>query len=145
MIVKAGCMIYSIVILVVILRIQLSIVGGYLYKDPNSVTTEMQEKYLSLYQNFLNNGIKNLTSLLKTEVTKILENVDLKKQLKLSDLEAIFWSIQTAVCTNNDNPIDKLRQNVILEEINNSKDLYNNIVSKLGYKKTNGVYLTFLL
>ncbi|KAJ8964101.1 hypothetical protein NQ314_005126 [Rhamnusium bicolor] len=122
---KSGVMIYSTVMLVVTLKIQLSIIGGYLYKDPNSVSTEMQEKYLSLCQRFLNLGIPKLSKLMENEVKKTVDSIDLKKQLKLSDVEAIYWSIQTALATNNENPIDQFRSYIFYEDVPNSSDIYN--------------------
>lgn len=47
------------------------IIGGYIYEDPNSISTEMQEKYLSLCQNFLNLGIPKLVKVMETEVSKL--------------------------------------------------------------------------
>lgn len=65
---KVGLLVYSSAMLAIIVKIQLMIIGGYLYKDPNSVPTEIQEKYLSLCQNFLNSGVKKLAEIMETEV-----------------------------------------------------------------------------
>ncbi|XP_018564710.1 peroxisomal biogenesis factor 3 [Anoplophora glabripennis] len=125
---KSGVIIYSTVMLVVTLRIQMSIIGGYLYKDPNSISTEMQEKYLSVCQTFLDLGVSKLSKVMEIEVKKIMDGVNLKKQLKLSDLEAIYWSLQTAVATNNENPIDKFKSYILHENLNNSNEMFNNIL-----------------
>lgn len=61
-------MIYAIVVLVITLKVQLSIIGGYLYKDPTSISTEMQEKYLSMCQAFMKQGIDKLRNIMETEV-----------------------------------------------------------------------------
>ncbi|RZB40636.1 peroxisomal biogenesis factor 3, partial [Asbolus verrucosus] len=124
---KAACTIYSNVMLVVTLKIQLSIIGGYLYKDPNSLSSEVQERYLSLCQNLMDLGFVKLNRLMERTCRKVLEPVNLTKQLKLSDLEAIFWSIQTAIATDNDNPIEKLRQ-YIVPEVPTSNGVYEKIV-----------------
>lgn len=55
--------------LVVTLRIQMCIIGGYLYKDSNSISTEMQEKYLSVCQNFLNLGVCKLAKVMENEAS----------------------------------------------------------------------------
>lgn len=65
-------MIYAVVMLVITLKVQLSIIGGYLYKEPSSISTEMQEKYLSLCQSFLKKGIEKLKTLMETEVNSCL-------------------------------------------------------------------------
>lgn len=65
---KAGCIIYSLVILVITLKLQLNIVGSYLYKDPNSVPADVQEKYLSLCKAFLKSGVAKIADVVKVEV-----------------------------------------------------------------------------
>lgn len=57
--------------LVVTLKIQISIIGGHLYQDQNSISTDLQEKYLSLCQNFLELGIKKLSDIIDIEVSKL--------------------------------------------------------------------------
>ncbi|KAJ8910851.1 hypothetical protein NQ315_015587 [Exocentrus adspersus] len=125
---KSGIFIYSTVMLVVTLRIQMSIIGGNLYKDPNCVSTQMQEKYLSVCQNFLNTGVPKLLRIMDTEVKKIIETLDLKKQLKLNDLEAIFWSLQTAIATNDNNPIDKFKSYILNDDLTISNDVFGSVL-----------------
>lgn len=69
---KAACTIYANVMLVVTLKIQLSIIGGYLYKDPNALSAEIQEKYLSLCQNLMDSGFSRLNLLLERSVSVFL-------------------------------------------------------------------------
>lgn len=75
-------MIYAIVMLVITLKVQLSIIGGYLYKDPSSISTDLQEKYLSLCQTFLKSGIQKLQNIMEQEViifkTCLLRSCDTK-------------------------------------------------------------------
>lgn len=54
--------------------------------------------------------------------------MNLTKQLKLSDMEALFWSIQTGVATDSDNPVENLRQ-YVLPELPTSDGIYEKIVS----------------
>lgn len=54
--------------LVVTLRVQLNIVGGYLYRNPTSVSTEVQLKYLTLTQSMFNEGVQKLSALIEKEV-----------------------------------------------------------------------------
>lgn len=61
-------MIYSIIMLVITLKVQLSIIGGYLYTDPTSISSDMQEKYLSICQAFLKDGIEKLSNVMEAEV-----------------------------------------------------------------------------
>lgn len=62
-------MIYSLVMLVITLKVQLSIIGGYLYKDTSSISTEIQEKYLSICEGFLKNGMDKLKDVMENEVS----------------------------------------------------------------------------
>lgn len=39
--------------------------------------------------------------------------LDLKKQVKLCDLENIFWSIQTAVATSDENPVENFKEYIV--------------------------------
>lgn len=56
--------------LVITLRIQLSIIGGYLFKDPGSIPIDVQEKFLSLSQNLLNEGLSKMTSKITAVVSR---------------------------------------------------------------------------
>ncbi|CAG9761655.1 unnamed protein product [Ceutorhynchus assimilis] len=126
--IKAACVVYSLVMLVITLKLQLNIIGGYLYKDPTSVPAEMQQKYLSICQNFLNAGIEKLAKIIEAEVDKLLKNIDLKKQMKLSDLEAIFWSLQSSLDARQDNPISQLRKYIFETDPPSSPDIYTSML-----------------
>ncbi|ENN78396.1 hypothetical protein YQE_05196, partial [Dendroctonus ponderosae] len=119
---RAGCVIYSLVMLVLTLKVQLNIVGGYLYKDPTSVPADMQEKYLSLCQHFLNTGVARLAKVME------FEKIDLKKMMKLSDFEAIFWSLQSSLDANAANPVNHLREYIFKNDPPNSDDVYSNML-----------------
>lgn len=100
---KLTTLVYSSALLVITLRIQLNLLGGYLYKDINEeenkklVTQEIQSQYLSLIQHFLTDGVNELIRVIQKNVDKILKRYNLKQKLTLADAEAIFWSIQMAV------------------------------------------------
>lgn len=61
-------MIYVTVVLVVALRIQLNILGGYLFKEPIAISTEVQQKYLSLCNHLLDDGLMKLKTIIEKEV-----------------------------------------------------------------------------
>ncbi|CAG9855735.1 unnamed protein product [Phyllotreta striolata] len=127
---KVGCLIYSTAMLAIFVKIQLMIIGGYLYKDPNSVPTEVQEKYLSLCQNFLNFGVKKLANIIENEVFKYVGILDLTKQLKLSDIESIYWSVQVSLASNKDGPIEQLRKYILTDDdLPNSSDIYDSMIN----------------
>jgi len=125
---KVSCLVYISALLVSMLRVQMNVVGGYLYKDPACVTLEMQQKYLSLCHSLLDSGVQKLSKLLQDEYSKILEILPLKRQLKIDDLEKIFWAIQMAIRENELDPIKNFKQLVIADNTPNEKDVYSCMV-----------------
>ncbi|XP_068963566.1 peroxisomal biogenesis factor 3 isoform X3 [Petaurus breviceps papuanus] len=88
--------VYSTCMLVVLLRVQLNIIGGYIYLDNAAVgkngTTllappEVQQQYLSSIQHLLGDGLTELITVVKQAVQKILGSVSLKHSLSLLELE----------------------------------------------------------
>ncbi|XP_054878953.1 peroxisomal biogenesis factor 3 isoform X2 [Poeciliopsis prolifica] len=92
--------VYSTCMLVVLLRVQLNIIGGYLYLD-NSVgksaaspltPPDVQQQYLSSIQHLLGDGLTELISRVKTAVQSSLDGVSLKQSLSLLELEQqLIW------------------------------------------------------
>ncbi|XP_026875122.2 peroxisomal biogenesis factor 3 [Electrophorus electricus] len=87
--------VYSACMLVVLLRVQLNIIGGYLYLD-NSVTKngttplappEVQQQYLSSIQHLLGDGLISLITVVKKAVQEVVGPVSLKQGLSLQELE----------------------------------------------------------
>uniref|UniRef100_A0A4W6F6E8 Peroxisomal biogenesis factor 3 n=1 Tax=Lates calcarifer TaxID=8187 RepID=A0A4W6F6E8_LATCA len=87
--------VYSTCMLVVLLRVQLNIIGGYLYLD-NSVgkngTTplappDVQQQYLSSIQHLLGDGLTELMTVVKKAVQNSLGGVSLKQSLSMLELE----------------------------------------------------------
>uniref|UniRef100_A0A7G3ARW0 Peroxisomal biogenesis factor 3 n=2 Tax=Lutzomyia longipalpis TaxID=7200 RepID=A0A7G3ARW0_LUTLO len=123
-------MVYASSILVVTLRIQLNLVGGYLYRDTTkttspemSVTADIQQMYLALIQHFLRDGLKDLSKLIEGKVRHIMKEYDLKKKLTIGDIEQIFWSIQMAVNNDPQNPNSHLAKYVFPEDVNGNDTL----------------------
>lgn len=87
--------VYSTCMLVVLLRVQLNIIGGYLYLDnavgKNSTTPlappDVQQQYLSSIQHLLGDGLTELMTVVKKAVQNSLGGVPLKQSLSLLELE----------------------------------------------------------
>lgn len=97
-------LVYALSILQLTLRIQLNVVGGYLYRDSVHegdplIDSELQAKYLSLCHHFVSQGVEDLVKQIEPVVKKVVEPVSLKKKMTLQEVEQIFWSIQTILCT----------------------------------------------
>ncbi|XP_013186312.2 peroxisomal biogenesis factor 3 [Amyelois transitella] len=97
-------LVYALCILQVTLRVQLNVIGGYLYRDSVHeeellVDSELQAKYLSLCHHFVGEGVEDLIKQIEKAVKKVVEPVSLKKKITLQEVEQMFWSIQTILCT----------------------------------------------
>ncbi|XP_063704508.1 peroxisomal biogenesis factor 3 [Culicoides brevitarsis] len=94
-------LIYSSTILVIHLRIQLNILAGFIFKEidksEKTISQEIQNRYLSLIQHFIKDGIRELALIIRNNTEGILKKYNFKQKLDLSELEQLFWSIQMAV------------------------------------------------
>uniref|UniRef100_A0A8B9JUE0 Peroxisomal biogenesis factor 3 n=1 Tax=Astyanax mexicanus TaxID=7994 RepID=A0A8B9JUE0_ASTMX len=93
--------VYSTCMLVVLLRVQLNIIGGYLYLD-NSVTKNgtviaSPQQYLSSIQHLLGDGLIELITVVKKAVQEVLGPVSLKQTLSLQELEQHVTQIRQLV------------------------------------------------
>lgn len=105
-------LVYASSMLVIALRVQVNLVGGYVYKDnvpdsrgssspPNQqqmlLPSDFMQTYLSEIQYFLKEGLAQLARGILEVTRKILQDYKLKKMLTLTDMEQIFWAIQMSV------------------------------------------------
>lgn len=60
--------------------------------------------------------------------TKLLTPIKLGKQLKLKDLDSIFWAFQTALATSTDNPVEHFKDYVVSNDMENGNELFRNMV-----------------
>lgn len=126
--------VYATALLVTSLRVQLNVIGGYMYKEATKqseakVTKEIQTIFnLLLIQNFMNSGLQELVKVIRDNCEKIMKTHSLKEKLTLSDMEQLFWSIQTAV----DKEINKnLVQFILPAEVhrNQQDEILNKMLS----------------
>ncbi|XP_070491983.1 peroxisomal biogenesis factor 3 [Chironomus tepperi] len=99
---RCTAFVYAISLLVTSLRVQLNIIGGYLYKDAlqstEKITKEIQTIYsLVLIQHLMGSGLNQLVKIIRENVVKVMRNQSLKEKLMLNDVEQLFWSIQHSV------------------------------------------------
>jgi peroxin-3 len=120
---RASVLVYAGAMLVVALRIQLNLIGGYMYQDSTSeaeggtgtahINSTIQHRYLSLCHYFVNEGIRELCTLIEVKVRLIVEGTSLKQKFNLQDTEQLFWAIQAAVTGDLRDPIKCLAQYVL--------------------------------
>lgn len=92
---RALVAVYSTCMLVVLLRVQLNIIGGYLYLDSSVgksgatplTPPDVQQQYLSSIQHLLGDGLTELITRVKTAVRSSMGGVSLKQSLSLLELE----------------------------------------------------------
>ncbi|KAM9315960.1 peroxisomal biogenesis factor 3 [Gastrophryne carolinensis] len=98
--------VYSTCMLVILLRVQLNIIGGYIYLDNSSgqkpcdglqASPEVQQQYLSSIQHLLGDGLTELITLVKQAVQKVLGSLSLKHSLSLMELEQHIKEIRRLV------------------------------------------------
>ncbi|XP_030375348.1 peroxisomal biogenesis factor 3 [Scaptodrosophila lebanonensis] len=94
--------VYASSMLVIALRVQLNLLGGYIYRDIMSeqqkINDDLKQQYLSLIRHFIADvGIRELVRYIRSKVVEVLSSMSLTRQLTLSDTEQIFWSLQMAI------------------------------------------------
>lgn len=99
---RCTAFVYGISLLVTSLRVQLNIIGGYLYKDTlqstEKITKEIQTIYsLIIIQHLMGSGLNQLVKIIRENVLKVVKNHSLKEKFMLNDVEQLFWSIQHSV------------------------------------------------
>lgn len=118
---RLTALVYVCTMLVVTLRVQFNLLGGYLYKDTISnemiIPNEVQQDYVALVQYFLKDGIGALCAMIQSKARQVLSGYDLSQKLKLSDTEQIFWSIQMAVNSDVKDPNSRLASYVFPSDV----------------------------
>lgn len=93
---RAAAQVYVGSLLVVALRVQLSLIGGHMYRDPRT-SGDLQQDYLSLCQHLVREGTRELCALLEEKVQLVMGDTPLGQRLTLRDAEQLFWAVQAAV------------------------------------------------
>ncbi|XP_055326582.1 peroxisomal biogenesis factor 3 [Sitodiplosis mosellana] len=114
-------LVYACSMLVITLRVQFNILGGYLYKDAinsdEQVTSELQHNYVALIQHFLSDGCDALCQLVEQKVEQIVNSYDLSRKLTLNETEQIFCSIQMAINSDASDPSTHLASYVYPSDV----------------------------
>lgn len=114
-------LVYASSMLVITLRIQFNILGGYLYKDliggNAAITADIQQHYVALVQHFLRDGCQSLCQLIQTKVEQVLQTYDLSRKLTLAETEQMFWSIQMAINSDSKDPNNCLAEYVYPQDL----------------------------
>ncbi|KAI8126572.1 Peroxisomal biogenesis factor 3 [Lucilia cuprina] len=127
--------IYASSMLVVALRVQLNILGGYLYCDTTSplmaneqakhkqkqakINDDLKQQYLSLIRHFIQDGgLSELVRLIRAKVISVVKQLPLTKRLSLADIEQLFWSLQMAINSEpNSDPCSKMSRYLLPSQL----------------------------
>lgn len=121
---KVSLLIYAGTLLVISLRVQLNIIGGHIYcntllpEGDSKITSNLQEKYLSQCNFFLECGVLELYSLVKEKVELALKDITLKQSMSLQHVENIFWAIQSSINNDSRNPLKFIPQLLYGRDLN---------------------------
>lgn len=100
---RSAALVYSSTMLVATLRIQLNLIGGYMFRDSKNqeehvrIDSAAQEKYLSICEYFMSEGAAKLSCFIKEKVEETCASVSLAQRLTLRDVEQIYWGITSSV------------------------------------------------
>lgn len=132
---RTATIVYSYTMLVVSLRIQLNVLGGSIFKDSKipdnsplsleKVDERMREKYLSLGEYFMTNGVQKLSLLIKEKVEEITSTYSLSDKINLRDIQHIYWAISSTLSTvDKRDPVKNFSSYMIAEDFikNNVSD-----------------------
>ncbi|CAN8013871.1 unnamed protein product [Ixodes persulcatus] len=98
----AVCSVYAESLLAALLRVQLGVVGGYVYVNsqrsqqtsggvlPALTSQEIHQRYLSLIQHFFEGGIEELVHVVKAAVVAAFGHVSLKERVSVNDFVVAF-------------------------------------------------------
>ncbi|RDD46216.1 Peroxisomal biogenesis factor 3 [Trichoplax sp. H2] len=98
---------YSVCMLTILVRIQLNIIGGYMYLDSTNdketknadsdqtyASARLQQRYLSVVYYLLGDGMKEFIKVVKDTISDIVTNLSLKKEVSLGDISQLFQRIR---------------------------------------------------
>ncbi|XP_037810713.1 peroxisomal biogenesis factor 3-like [Lucilia sericata] len=127
--------IYASSMLVVALRVQLNVLGGYLYCDTASplmgneqalskqkqakINDDLKQQYLSLIRHFIQDGgLSELVRLIRAKVISVMKELPLTKRLSLADIEQRFCSLQFAINSEpNSDPCSKMSRYLLPSQL----------------------------
>ncbi|XP_046474770.1 peroxisomal biogenesis factor 3 [Neodiprion pinetum] len=132
---RSAALIYSSTMLVATLRIQLNLMGGYMFRDSKNQNEQakidgaMQERYLSICEYFMSEGAVKLSLFVKEKVKETTASISLAQQLTLRDVEQIYWGITSSISADTErDPIKNLSAYILPQNCESTGD---KILSKI--------------
>uniref|UniRef100_A0A6V7JZZ0 Peroxisomal biogenesis factor 3 n=1 Tax=Bracon brevicornis TaxID=1563983 RepID=A0A6V7JZZ0_9HYME len=102
---RSAAIIYANTMLVATMRVQLNLMGAYMFKNTQQPLTAgnldevMQQRYLTLCSYFLDEGIERLSSFIEKKVSEAVSTIKLTDQMSIRDLEQVYRAIMATILT----------------------------------------------
>jgi len=130
---KLVLIVYATSFLMVTLRIELNVMGGYIFKsvagDSNdNFSSDLREKYLLINEYFLTHGIQKLSALVSEKVQLVLSTHSLTEKLTHRAVEQIFYAIHTAVTSDTNSPFTQFPAYILPAEEPAQDPTYQKII-----------------
>ncbi|KAK6180284.1 hypothetical protein SNE40_012470 [Patella caerulea] len=142
--------VYGCCLMSVILRVQLNVMGGYIFLDNSQdskngyigrkhrTTKAVQERYLSLIKHFVGPGLVDLIEFVKTATAKELDSLSLRDQLSLENMQSLIQHIRDRVEQRNGLPstlplssyLMPNEQKPDIEMIDKEEEIYDKLIQE---------------
>lgn len=114
--------IYASSMLVIALRVQMNLLGGYLYQDVTmerkQIAEEVKQQYLSLIGYFIHDGgLSELIHMIRAKVLVVMKTLPLSKSFNLSDIEQLFWTLQMSINSDVGDPSAKMAKYLLPPQV----------------------------
>ncbi|XP_050454446.1 peroxisomal biogenesis factor 3 [Cataglyphis hispanica] len=135
---RSAIIIYSYTMLVTLLRIQVTLISGHMYKNAQNVNNgiignEVQAKYMALSSYFIYESVKNLNNLIKSKVVEVTASLSLTEQLTLRDLEHIYWALASSISADSSkDPVKNFTYYILQKNTeNNDTSIYTKLIDQM--------------
>lgn len=135
---RSAIIIYSYTMLVTLLRIQVTLISGHMYKNAQNVNNgiignEVQAKYMALSSYFIYESVKNLNNLIKSKVVEVTASLSLTEQLTLRDLEHIYWTLTSSISADSSkDPVKNFTYYILQKNTeNNDTSIYTKLIDQM--------------
>ncbi|XP_015112354.1 peroxisomal biogenesis factor 3 [Diachasma alloeum] len=126
---RSATVIYANTMLVATLRVQLNLMGAYMFKnsqktlDTGHLSEELQQKYLTLCSYFIDEGIQRLSAFIERKVDETVSSIKLTDKLSIRDLEQIYLAIMSTVLADDAcNPVKRLTSYMLPPNVEEEND-----------------------
>lgn len=120
---RSAVLIYATTMLVVLVRIELNLIGGLMFRNSQnpesceSIGETDRKKYLSVCSYLISEGIDKLAHFIREKVDDVTSSISLMDKLTLRDVEQIYWSIVSSVAADADrDPVRNMTSYMIQED-----------------------------